>query len=123
MKKIHIVNTAVFTSVAALHAMRLAFQAPATIGAFEVELWISAVALVGTAALALLNWQAVGKHSKSDLLWFFFVLVLLDAAIGLYSWIAEISYWGISGDSFLWFVLIDLVIAGIIHGAVRKRTK
>ena len=120
MKKLYILNTAVFSSVAALHVLRLVFQAPATVGDFEIQLWLSVLALVGAAALALLNWKQVAIHSKADWLWLLISLIVIDAFIALYSWFAEITYWGISGDTFLWFVLIDLVLIAIIHGAVRK---
>ena len=120
MKKLYIVNTALFTSVAALHALRLVYSAPVTIWSFEVQLWLSAVAVAGTALLAWLNWRQVTKHTKADWLWLLICLIVIDAFIGLYSWVADIAFWGISGDTFLWFVIIDLLLVAIIHGSVRN---
>ncbi len=120
MKNLYIVNTAVFTSVAALHALRLAYKAPATVGSFEVELWLSAIAVAGAALLAWLNWRQVKKHTRADWLWLLLSLIVVDAFIVVYSWIAEITAWGISGDTWLWFVVIDLILVAIVHGAVRK---
>lgn len=120
MKKLYIANTAVFTSVAALHLLRMIFETPLTIGEYEIELWLSALAAAGTGVLAWLNWRAVGKHGRTDWLWLLIALLLVDAFIVFYAWVAEITYWGISGDTFLWFVLIDLVLVGIVHGFVRS---
>ena len=123
MKNLYIVNTAVFTSVAALHALRLAYQAPANVANFEIDLWLSAVALVGAGALAWLNWRQVAKHSRNDWLMLLLALIVVDAFIVFYSWVAEIAAWGISGDTWLWFVLIDLVLVAIVHGMVRRPKK
>lgn len=120
MKKLYIVNTAVFTSVAALHVLRLVFNAPAFVGDFEIQMWLSAVAVVGIAILAWLNWRQVKQHSQDDWLTLLIALILVDAFIVFYSWVAQITAWGISGDTWLWFVLMDLVLVGIVHGAVKK---
>ncbi len=121
MGHILIVNTAIFAYVAGLHALRIAYQAPATIGSFELPLWLSAVAVVGAAILACLNWRALEHHGKESWLRLLLALLVIDIAMLLYSWVARLTYWGMSGDTFLWFVIIDVILVGIVLGALRKR--
>ena len=123
MKNIYIANTAVFLSVAVLHGMRLVFYTPATIGDVQVTMWLSAIALVVTAALAMMNWCAVGNHTNTDILRLLLALIVVDVFVLFYSWASSISYWGITHDTFLWFILMDLVLFAIIHTAVRKTAK
>lgn len=120
MSHLSIVNTAIFAAVAFFHALRIAYQSPVVIGPVEVPLWLSAVAVVGAGVLAVLNWKSQPRGRDA---WLRLVLALLviDIVALLYSWIAKLSYWGLSGDTFLWFVIIDLVLAGIVLQALRKR--
>lgn len=122
MRNLFIVNTAIFMSVAFLHALRAAYQAPVVIGSFELPLWLSGLAVVGSAVLAVLNWKQVVSPGKVEWLKLLMALIVVDIAILLYSWVAQLRYWNISGDTFLWFVIIDLVLIGIILHPVRKHS-
>lgn len=121
MSHLSIVNSAIFAAVASFHALRIAYQSPVVVGPVEVPLWLSALAVVGAVVLAVLNWKSQPRGRDA---WLRFVLVLfvIDVAVLLYSWLAKLSYWGLSGDTFLWFVIIDLVLVGIILQALRKRS-
>lgn len=121
MSHLSIVNTAIFAVVAFFHALRVAYQSPLVVGSVEVPLWLSAVAVVGAAILAVLNWKSQPRRRDA---WLRFILSLLiiDIAALLYSWLAKLSYWGLSGDTFLWFVIIDVILIGIILQALRKRS-
>ncbi|TAL49858.1 hypothetical protein EPN81_04495 [Patescibacteria group bacterium] len=121
MRNILIVNTAIFVSVAALHALRVAYQAPVVIGSFTLPLWLSAVAVVGVAILAYLNWRALEHYGKESWLRLLLALIVIDIAVLLCSWATKLTYWGMSGDTFLWFVIIDVILVGIVLGALRKR--
>jgi hypothetical protein len=114
MRNLLIVNTAVFVTIAVFHVLRIIYQAPAIIGPVNVPMWLSALAVVGSVALAALNWNQI--ESRDRVQWFKLLLALLiiDATMLLYSWATKLSYWGISGDTFLWFVIIDLVLIGIL---------
>lgn len=120
MSHLSIVNTAIFAAVAFFHTLRIATQSPVVIGPVEVPLWLSAVAVVGAVVLAVLNWRSQ-PHERDAWLHLVLVLLVIDIVALLYSWLAKLSYWGLSGDTFLWFVIIDLVLVGIILGALRKR--
>lgn len=122
MKNLYIVNTAVFTSVAALHAMRLVYQLPVSVGSMSIELWLSGVAMIGTFVLALLNWKQVKKHTRTDWFVLLFSLIVVDTFMVLYAWVAGLAFWGISGDTWFWFVLLDLALMAIVHGAIRSQT-
>lgn len=120
MSYLSIVNTAIFAAVAFFHALRIAYQTPVAVGPVDVPMWLSAVAVVGAVVLAVLNWKAQPRGRDA---WLRLVLTLLviDITGLLFSWLAKLSYWGLSGDTFLWFVIIDLVLVGIILNALRKR--
>lgn len=120
MTHLSIVNTAIFAVVAFFHALRIAYQSPVVVGSVEVPLWLSAMAVVGAVVLAVFNWKSQPRGRDA---WLRLVLTLLviDIAGLLYSWLAKLSYWSLSGDTFLWFVIIDLLLVGIVLQALRKR--
>lgn len=119
MSYLSIVNTAIFAAVAFFHVLRVAYQSPVVVGSVEVPLWLSAVAVVGAVILAVLNWKSQPR-GRDAWLRLILTLLIIDIAALLYSWIAKLAYWGISGDTFLWFVIIDVVLVGIILSALRK---
>jgi len=122
MRSLFIVNTAIFVSVAFAHAVRLAYQAPVVVGSFTMPLWLSSTAVVGVAILAYFNWRAVAPHGKDGYLRLLLALLTIDIAVLLFSWTARLTYWGMNGDTFLWFVIIDVVLVGIILNTLKKRS-
>jgi hypothetical protein len=123
MRNLAIVNTAVFLSVAFLHAVRVAYEAPFVFGSVEVPMWLSGLAVVLLVILAWFNWRSLGSATKVDWLILLLSLIVVDIVVLLYSWATQISYWNISGDTFLWFVIIDLILIGIILHPIRKATR
>ncbi len=57
MKPAATLAIAFLTAIALLHALRLAFQVRVLVGAFEIPLWGSVVAILGPGALALWLWR------------------------------------------------------------------
>jgi hypothetical protein len=90
------------------------------IGSIDVPLWLSGFAIVGGVILAWLNWKQLERAGKVQWLTLLLSLIVIDVLVLLYSWVAQLSYWNISGDTFLWFVIIDLVLIGIILHPIRK---
>lgn len=121
MPNLPIVNTAIFLTVVFFHALRIAYQSPAVIGSVEIPLWLSAVAVVGAAVLAYLNWHSLSQRGKPQWLRLLLALIVIDIVVLLASWLLQLSYWGLSGDTFLWFVIIDVVLVGIVLQTLRKR--
>ena len=54
---IHQVAIAIFSFITLVHAGRLIYQAPATIGAWNIPLWFSVVAALITGSLAILFYK------------------------------------------------------------------
>ncbi len=117
-----LINAAVFTAVALLHGMRLAYQSEVIIGGISLPLWLSAIAIVGAATLAWLNWRAAPQRDLAAFAGYIQALIVIDAVILLYSWAANLSYWGISGAAFLGFFVLDCVLFGAL-AAYRSRVK
>ncbi|MDZ4221801.1 MAG: hypothetical protein U1C18_02905 [Patescibacteria group bacterium] len=121
MKNILIVNTAVFLTVAFAHGLRLAYQSPLTIGSVILPLWVSWVGVGLGLALAWLNWKALSKRGKRAIFKLLLALVAIDALALLYSWGAGLVYWGFSGNTFLWFVLLDAAIIAALWRALSRQ--
>ncbi len=121
MKNLPLVNAAIFFAIAALHADRLFHKTPVSFGSVEIPIWLSALAIVGAALLAWLNWQAIQQPKKAKWLKFLLALFVIDALIVFFSWQLGASYWGISGSQFAWILLFDLLVIGFIHWALKKK--
>lgn len=117
-----IINTAVFLSVAIMHAIRLGYQSPVTVGDMTIILWLSAIAVIGALLLAWYNWHAISKPGMSEYLKLLFILLLIDMGGLLYSWLAGLEYWSLSGADFAWFILFDLLAIGIIANFLKKKS-
>jgi len=117
-----IINTAVLLSVAMMHALRLGYQSPVSVGDVTITLWLSAIAVVGALLLAWYNWRAISKPGMPEYLKLLLVLLLIDMGGLYYSWLAGLEYWSLSGADFAWFILFDLIAIGIISLYLKKRS-
>lgn len=120
MKNLHIANTAVFLAVAGLHALRLVYGSPVTVGVIGVELWVSLAAVVGALALAGLNWRAIQAPGKIEWLKLLLGLFIVDAAIVFYSWTAGLSYWSIEAGQFSFILLFDLFVIAVLYWKIKR---
>ena len=57
MKPAALVAVVFLSVVALLHALRLLFQLPFTLGDLEIPMWVSVLAVVGPGGLAVWLWR------------------------------------------------------------------
>ena len=72
--------------------------------------------------LAVFNWKHVEPRGKVERLKLLLALIVVNIVILFFSWVAQLSYWNLSGDTYLWFIIIDLVLVGMILHPIRKRS-
>lgn len=123
MNNLHIANTAVFLAVAGLHALRLVYGSPVTVGSVEIALWVSIAAVIGALALAAFNWRAIHAPGKAEWLKLLLGLFVVDAAVVFYSWTSGLSYWGVEAGQFSWVLLFDLIVIVFLYWSVKRAKK
>ncbi|MBI5370141.1 hypothetical protein HZA85_03065 [Candidatus Uhrbacteria bacterium] len=121
MTNLRIANTAIFLSVAVLHAMRIAYKLPVFVGSIELSLWLSVVAVIGAGVLSWMNWRTIHAPGKTEWLKLLLALFVVDAAIVFYSWVSGLSFWGIANTQFAWILLFDLVVIVLLSWTARKK--
>lgn len=121
MNNILIVNTSIFIAVAFAHALRLMYQSPLTIGEVSLPLWVSWVGVALGLTMAWLNWSALSQRGKRAILKLLLALVIIDVVALLYSWGAQLAYWGLSGNAFLWFIVLDAFLIVVLWYLLKKK--
>lgn len=122
MEKVLLTNTALFISMACVHAMRLAYQVPVLAGKVTIPFWISFFAILALVTLAWFNWEAIHKRGKREVIHLLMILLVIDIVGGLLAQTEGLTLWGLHGIDFTWIMLFDLgLIAVLYHWEHKKR--
>ncbi|PIQ77863.1 hypothetical protein COV81_05870 [Candidatus Peregrinibacteria bacterium CG11_big_fil_rev_8_21_14_0_20_41_10] len=116
-----VANTAIFASVAVMHLMRIVFDTTVSVGGFDLEMWLSGVAIVVMGGLAWANWTVLKESTKQPLAKLLLGLFCLDAFAVFYSWVGRLEYWGFTNDQFGMFLILDLVVVAGLAIYLNKR--
>ena len=109
-----------FTVVALLHLMRVVTKTSFLVGNFEISMWMSVLAIVITAILAVFNLNLIKEKTKLFWLKYVLGLVVFDALFALYFWASDLSIWGISAKSFSFIFVLDVVLVIILSFYINK---
>jgi len=118
---IAIVNAAIFVYVGVLHVLRAVFNLDLTIGSVTIAAWVSVLPALGAFVLVYFNMKSIHVWSKATWLKFIVALLVLDAAVVLYSWLANLSYWGISNMGFGVIFVVEFLVIIALAMYIRKR--
>ena len=118
-----IISAAIFTVVAFVHFLRIILRFDLSVGGENISLWVNAFGVLVAGYLAAANFRLIEKANKIIWLKFLAWLVIIDGLIALYSWLAGLSYWGISRSAFGSIVILDIVVVFAIFYFIRKNPK
>jgi hypothetical protein len=115
-----IISAAIFTVVAFAHLLRIILRFDLSVGEESISLWVNAFGALVAGYLAVANFRLVERASK--IIWLKFVasLAVADGLITLYSWLAGLSYWGISRAAFGWITIFDIAVVLVILYFIKK---
>ncbi|MCR4334171.1 MAG: hypothetical protein NUV47_00330 [Patescibacteria group bacterium] len=114
-----IATSALLTSVAIMHFLRVVFDLDLIINGVNIAMWVSYLAVIGTGFLAILDFETL---RKSRIVWTKFIMSLfvIDAVIVFYSWISNLNYWGISHDGFGLILIFDIIVVILLLSRIKK---
>ena len=115
-----LVTSALLTAVSIIHLLRAVTGVSLVVAGVEISIWANVAAFLITGILAILNCKMLGHLTKAHWLKWFMWLVVADALVCFYSWVAGLSYWGFSNTAFGWIVVFDIVVIIILGSAAKK---
>ncbi|PIR89390.1 MAG: hypothetical protein COU07_00625 [Candidatus Harrisonbacteria bacterium CG10_big_fil_rev_8_21_14_0_10_40_38] len=118
-----VTTSALLTVVAAMHLLRIIFNVDIKINGTSLMIWPSYVAVLALGFLAVLNLESIERRNKTTWIKFIMWLFVLDAIGVFYSWMSNLSYWGISRNGFGVITLFDVLIVIILATSIRKANR
>jgi|GEM_PF-5916118 hypothetical protein len=115
-----VVSSAIFTVVAFLHLLRLVTGSELFVEGYIIPSWVSALAMVLSAGLAILNLSILKEKTKVFWLKYVLVLVVFDALFALIFWINNLFFFGISPTSFLFIFIFDVLLTLFLFYYINK---
>jgi hypothetical protein len=122
-ENIAIISAGIFAFVGVMHLLRVIFNVDLIIGTTNIALWISVLPVFGTAFLVHYNLLSVENRSKAFWLKLILTFFILDALVVFYSWLAGLSYWGLSKTGFGFALVFDIIVILALWYYIRKLNK
>lgn len=122
-ENITIATSALLFAVAFMHLLRLGFNIDLYIGGESLAMWPSYLAMIALGYLAILNFKSL--EQKNRVVWSKFVMALfiIDAVVVFYSFLSNISYWGISQKGFGYILIFDIIMIILFYFRAKKASK
>ena len=115
-----IISAAIFTVVAFVHLLRIILRFDLSVGGESISLWVNVFGVLVAGYLAAANFRLAEKASKIIWLKFIAFLAVADGLIALYSYLAGLTYWGISNRAFGFIVIFDIAVVLAIFYFIKK---
>ncbi|HKK53934.1 MAG TPA: hypothetical protein VJ926_00200 [Patescibacteria group bacterium] len=115
-----VLSGAMFTMVALLHLLRLITGSELLVAGFNISIWLSLEAVILTGLLAFFNLNLIEKKTKVFWLKYVLALVIFDALIALFFLINNLTFLGISPNSFSFIFIFDAVLILVLFYYINK---